>query len=171
MKFLGKILDGIEDWILIGVFFVLVILNFFNVVTRFLLPSFSVAYNEELSVYLFVWLCMFGASICFRDDEHLSLPLFFDMFPQAIRSIITVLGNLVTILTVYVMIYYTWLMVINQLEHNVMAQSMNIPTAFAGIAMPIGGVFMIFRSIQNSYKAIKSIFKQDNNKEEDERNA
>lgn len=156
MKKVMNALGYVENGVMVATFIALVLLNFLNVLTRYLVPSLSVAYNEELSLYIFVWLCMFGASVCFRENEHLSLPLFYDMFPPTVRVVLSLIGNLVIIFAISMMTYYTYLMVINQLEHNVMAQSMNIPTAVAGIAMPIGGVAMIIRMLENSVKAVKN---------------
>lgn len=171
-KKLSNVLSIIEDWIMMGTFIVLVLLNFFNVITRFVIPSLSVAYNEELSVYLFVWLCMFGASVCFRENEHLSLPLFYDMFPAKVKAAVSVLGNLVTIATVVVMSYYTTLMVINQIDMHIMAQSMNVSTAIAGIAMPLGGIFTIIRCLENMVSAVSAISNKDKTEgEEDITNA
>ncbi len=49
----------------------MVTVAFVNVVSRFTF-NFSIAYVEELTVNLFVWLTLFGAAIAFKKMESFS---------------------------------------------------------------------------------------------------
>lgn len=60
MKIIFKVLDILEEGVMILGLIAMVILNFVNVICRFLLPQTPFSYTEELTILIFGWVTMFG---------------------------------------------------------------------------------------------------------------
>lgn len=65
----------------------MVTISFFNVVTRYFF-HFSMAFTEELTLYMFVWITLLGISIAFKDNGNMCVTLLYDRFPKKVRKYI-----------------------------------------------------------------------------------
>ena len=52
---------------------------FINVLTRYFF-RYSMAFTEELTLYLFVWAVMMGTSIAFREGSNMAVTFLYDKF-------------------------------------------------------------------------------------------
>jgi len=67
-------------------------LVFTNVVTRYGL-GFSIAWAEEVSSFLMIWITYLGAGLALRQGRHVAIELFQDLLPSPMcRAVRTVLG-------------------------------------------------------------------------------
>ncbi|WP_046116036.1 TRAP transporter small permease [Aquincola tertiaricarbonis] len=80
---------------------VMVVLVFGNVVLRYVFNS-GIAVSEEVSRWLFVWLCFMGAIAALKDGGHLGTDMLVARLPLAGRKVCAVLGHAL-------MLYVTWL--------------------------------------------------------------
>lgn len=80
---------------------VMVVLVFGNVVLRYAFNS-GIAVSEEVSRWLFVWLCFMGAVAALKDGTHLGTDMLVARLPVAGKKVCMVLGHLL-------MLYVTWL--------------------------------------------------------------
>jgi len=92
MTFLTKLLNSILAILLA----LMVIIVFSNVIGRYFLES-SLAWSEEISRFLFIWLVFFGAVLAYINDEHLALDLLVKALPKKVSQVIAVIGNLLVI--------------------------------------------------------------------------
>ena len=74
---MSKILGHIEEIILVPGFALMLIINFGNVVSRYILRS-SWAFTEELCVMMFVYITFFGAAVAVKRRQHLGFTLILD---------------------------------------------------------------------------------------------
>ena len=80
---------------------VMVVLVFGNVVLRYGFNS-GIAVSEEMSRWLFVWLCFMGAVVALKEGAHLGTDMLVSRLPVAGKKVCLVLGHLL-------MLYLTWL--------------------------------------------------------------
>jgi len=80
---------------------VMVVLVFGNVVLRYAFNS-GIAVSEEISRWLFVWLCFMGAVVAMKEGAHLGTDMMVSRLPVAGKKACMVLGHLL-------MLYLTWL--------------------------------------------------------------
>ena len=80
---------------------VMVVLVFGNVVLRYVFNS-GIAVSEEVSRWLFVWLCFLGAVVALKDGAHLGTDMLVSRLPVAGKKVCLVLGHVL-------MLYLTWL--------------------------------------------------------------
>lgn len=89
------------DLLIAAALAVMVVLVFGNVVLRYALNS-GIAVSEELSRWLFVWLCFLGAVVALRDGAHLGTDMLVSRLSAKGKKVCLVIGQLL-------MLYLTWL--------------------------------------------------------------
>jgi TRAP-type transport system small permease protein len=80
---------------------VMVVLVFGNVVLRYAFNS-GIAVSEEVSRWLFVWLCFMGAVAALKEGAHLGTDMLVSRLPVAGKKACMALGHML-------MLYVTWL--------------------------------------------------------------
>jgi TRAP-type C4-dicarboxylate transport system permease small subunit len=71
MVYVNKLIRCVE-WTLIGMFGLMAVLVFGNVVLRYAFNS-GIVFSEEVSRFLFMWLTLIGAVIVMKDNGHLGM--------------------------------------------------------------------------------------------------
>lgn len=89
------------DLLIAAALAVMVVLVFGNVVLRYALNS-GIAVSEELSRWLFVWLCFLGAVVALKDGAHLGTDMLVSRLSATGKKVCLVIGQLL-------MLYLTWL--------------------------------------------------------------
>ena len=88
-----KIFDALEDWFMVLSLGIMLILNFANVVSRYLLSS-TLSFTEEITTNLFVWSCFIGASAAAKRGAHLGFDLVVMNLPKKTCSHRQCLGDI-----------------------------------------------------------------------------
>lgn len=123
---------------------VMVSLAFLNVTTRYVI-NYSLAFTEELTVYLFVWMTLLGTSIAFRDNAHMKVTLFYEKFPPALRRGVYFLIYVCCLGFFAMLAYYGGLQVLDEIEVGIGTESMQMPMAIFTSSIPIGSGLIMFR--------------------------
>lgn len=89
------------DLLIAAALAVMVVLVFGNVVLRYAFNS-GIAVSEEISRWLFVWLCFMGAVVALKEGGHLGTDMLVSRLPVAGKKACMLLGHLL-------MLYLTWL--------------------------------------------------------------
>lgn len=143
----GRMLGHIEEIVLVPGFALMLIINFGNVVSRYILHS-SWAFTEELCVMLFVYITFFGAAVAVKQRQHLGFTLVLDKLSPIPRMVFETFITVFTVIFIILMIKYGILVCQNQMKFNSMTAALRIPTAYGGACIPIGGVFILMRTVQ-----------------------
>ena len=70
MKTINKLFDYFEEFMLFIIMAAMIVMNFLNVLFRFLLPQSPFSYTEELTLLLFVWATMIGIACGLKRGSH-----------------------------------------------------------------------------------------------------
>jgi len=127
---------------------VMVVMNFLNVVCRYLLPQTPFSYTEQLTGVLFVWITMLGIAYCYKKGCHTCFDLLVKKVPKRLNicfSIFWLVGN--TALAV-VIAYSGILITKQQITFGNELTSLRISSGWLSAAMPVGGFLMIYRILQ-----------------------
>ncbi len=71
------------------------VISFVNILGRYLF-HYSLAFTEEVTINLFVWLTVVGSGIAFERCSHLGMVSFYKMFPPKLKKSVLVLGALLS---------------------------------------------------------------------------
>lgn len=130
------------------------ILAFVNVITRYLV-HYSFASTEEVEVACLVWLTMLGAAAGFRRGIHLGFNLLALRFPRLGKKVLFPLASVLTILTVCILIWFSLLQMRDEFGLKIATEALGIPQWWYTLALPVGGVLVIFRVIEAACKELK----------------
>ena len=147
-----------EEIILVPGFAIMLIVNFMNVLSRYVLKN-SWAFTEELCVMMFVYVSFFGAAVAVKRRQHLGFTLILDKLPPYLRLLADTLIMLSVIGFMAAMVYFGVLVCQNQLKYHSVTAALRISTAWAGASIPLSGVFIIIRTIEMYIKDTRASLK------------
>ena len=149
-----KIIDNLEEIIVIIALSAMTILTFTNVVTRYVF-NFSMNFAEEISTYLFVLLSLFGASIAAKRGAHLGFTLLADHVPPIVARIFEIISACAGILFAGVIFYFGILMTITPYNRGQLSLGVQIPEWIYGSFVPLGSFFLLLRFVELLIKALR----------------
>ena len=152
---MGKIYENMEEVAGVILLASMSVLAFINVITRYFI-QYSFAFTEEVEVACLVWLTMLGASAGFRRGIHLGFDLLAFRFPRLGKNVLYPLASVLTILTVCILIWFSLLQMKDEWELKIGSEALGIPQWWYTLAIPVGGVLIIFRIIEATWKKMKS---------------
>lgn len=149
-----KIIDNIEEIVVIIALAVMTVLTFSNVVTRYIF-NFSMNFAEEISTYSFVLLSLFGASIALKRGAHLGFTLLAEHVPPIVARIFEVISAFCGVLFSAVIFWYGIQMTITQFQRGQLSLGVQVPEWIYGSFVPLGAFFLLIRFIQVFITAVK----------------
>ncbi len=141
-----RIWDNLEEAVLCLLLTVMVLITFVTVITRYLFDL-PLSYIDQLVPNLFVWVTFLGASAAVKRGAHLGLSALYDLFPAGARRAVDGAVLLVTSGFFGVTAWYGVRVVALQAENRMMA-SLGYPSWVIGLAVPIGSVLFVVRSLE-----------------------
>ena len=133
---------------------VMVTIAFINVISRYLIRL-PLAFTEEITVNLFVWLVLLGTAVAFRDEAHLKVVFFVDRLPKVWQRWVIVFTHLVSLAVFAVILRLGWLQVADEIWLGVTTQSMGVPVWYFTLGMPVGAALVILRILQAMGRALR----------------
>ena len=151
---LKKLTDHFEEALGAVVMAVMVTLSFVNVVTRYVIV-YPLAFTEEITISLFVWATLLGASIAFRSNAHLAVTFFYDLGSPSLRKNLYYIASGMSI---FFFVLLTWLgttQVLDEMALGVTTDSLAIPAWIYSAGVPLFSILIIFRIIQATRETIR----------------
>ena len=140
-------LDHIEEYILLVLFPLMVIVVFVATCIRYLTVM-SLPWAEEVARYSMVWIAYIGASLGIKRNAHLGVEAALLMLPGGLRKYFDYLRYLIIILFNALIAYYAFQIIQSQVATEQVSPSLRIPIWFAYGAIPVGSFLMAWRCIQ-----------------------
>jgi len=136
---------GWEDWLTLGVFWLLALDVFYQFFTRYVLGD-SAGWTEEIARYLLIIVCFVGASMGVRRNTHIHVEFLYRWLPGAVgRSISTC----VDVVRIAFLGYASWLtfLLVPKMQ-NLKMTVIDFPMSYIYGFVAFGFVMMTFRSVQ-----------------------
>ena len=138
MKLLDTLIRFVE-WALVGMFGVMAILVFGNVVLRYGFNS-GIVFSEEVSRFLFMWLTLISALIVMKDHGHLGMNSVISRLGERGQRICRFLADSMTLACCILLAHGTWLQVVIGMDDH--APVTGIPMGIVQSALLISSVGM-----------------------------
>lgn len=146
-------LEEVGSCVLLGV---MVTIAFINVVTRYVI-SFSMAFTEELTVYLFVWATLLGTALTFKKGTNMVVTILYDRFPKRGRKFLYLISCLLSIVFFSLLGYYGYIQVRDERMLQVTTESMHMPLWIFSASIPVGCILILFRIIAKAYNDLRNM--------------
>ncbi len=129
---------------------------FGNVVCRYFL-DFSLAWYEEISRFLLLWIVFLGAIIALIRGDHLGIDVLLLVLPPRVCRMVVVLSDLLVLAALVIMFKGAWEMAIDSLESGWVASSVPIPYGWVYMVGPVSAVLMFIQSLIKTTGDIRSV--------------
>ena len=130
---MSKLIDGycrVLDALIALMLAVMVVLVFGNVVMRYAFNS-GITVSEEVSRWLFVWLCFLGAIVALKEHAHLGSDMLVSRLSVTGKKVCLVISQLL-------MLYITWLIFSGSLAQARINFDVEAPVTGASVAIFYG---------------------------------
>ena len=134
---------------------VMACISFINVIVRYC-TNFSFSSSEELTVNLFVWIVLLGTSRAFREGGNFSMNLLYDAMPRPLRKLLYIFGTLCSIAFFAALCWQGYIEVKDEIELEVISESLAIPVWIYTIATPLFSALIIVRILQKLWEDFRS---------------
>lgn len=150
-----KIFDNFEEILASMILFIMIVIAFANVVSRYFLSS-AIAFTDELTSKLFVLFSLIGASIAVKRKAHLGLSIITDLFHPKLQRLVSVISNLLATLLFVIILIYGVKMTMYEFTVKQTTAGLQWPEWIFGIYIPIGSLVLSIRFGQSAWKAYKN---------------
>ncbi|MEE4312891.1 MAG: TRAP transporter small permease [Desulfofustis sp.] len=148
----ASLVRRLEDWFarIIGGFIgillgLMVIIVFSNVIARYFLNS-SLAWSEELSRFMLIWLAFLGSILAYIKNEHLGLDLLI-FLPQRTAMIIRIVANLLALVALGVLLWGGWAITAHTMETGWTSPALSIPYGIVYLVVPFSAVMLLLQGV------------------------
>jgi len=140
---------GWGDWIVLAVFWVLALVVFYQVFTRYVLND-AAGWTEEIARYLLIAVTFLGGAMAVRKNSHIQVDFVYRFLPPPAGRVMSTFVDAVRIGFFGYAVWLTWLL-IDRIGTQRMAV-IELPIGLVFGAMLIGFALMFGRSAQVAWK-------------------
>lgn len=117
---------------------------FVQVICRYVLQS-SLSWSEELTRYLMIWIVFLGSGYVLGIGAHSNMDIVSSKLPEHVKNIVDKGISLLLVVFSLVIIRYGCSMVLVGAAQK--SSALHLPMSLVYLAIPIGGVIMLFYSV------------------------
>lgn len=125
---------------------------FAQVVFRFILKQ-PLAWSEEISRYLMIWLTFLGATLAIEKKAHPRVEIFVELLPRRIKQVVHVLVILLSSIFYSLLVYYGAEFMAKSLDQ--LSPAMGFPMGFVYLVIPVSGLLLILNSLAEIERILK----------------
>jgi TRAP-type C4-dicarboxylate transport system permease small subunit len=129
---------------------------FGNVICRYFLDA-SLAWYEEVSRFLLIWIVFLGAVIAYIRGDHLGIDVLLIFLPARYKQIVIVAADVLVLAALAVMFQGGWVMTEDSLSSGWVASSVPIPYGYVYMVGPISAGLMFVQAVLKSVADFKSL--------------
>lgn len=152
MKGVIRVLDKIQEYIIIFLLTLCTVAGTLQVICRFVLHA-PLPWSEEFIRYSFVWIIFLGASLGVKNNAHAGITLFVNILPKALRSILSVISKILCIAFSVIVFKEGINIMAVQFQTKQLTAAMEIPIYYVFLAIPVSAVTMIIYYIISIFKS------------------
>jgi len=123
----------------------MVVIVFSNVVARYFLNS-SLAWSEEISRFMLIWLAFLGSILAYVKNEHLGLDILIIVLPRKISRMVMILANLLVIVAICIILFGGWSITSYTFSSGWTSPALSVPYGFVYLIVPVSGFLLLLQA-------------------------
>lgn len=140
-KLLQRLLN--VDVLLAGIcLIILVSITFMGVIMRYFFSN-PFVWQEEIQLWLFLWIAFFGGSVAFREKSHVEIDVIVELLPKKVQKVIQILIYALVVIVLGYLCRKGMMMVDQFIATNKSTFVLSIPSSLIYSVVPVGCVLMI----------------------------
>lgn len=149
-----KLLNHFEVYAGAGIFIIMTILLFVQVVTRYCFGH-AVTWAEEVATILFVWMVYLGVAAAVLSRKHLKIDAFVEMLPFKAKKTLLIISNVIFLAFSLYIIFPMMSLVNNYAAKSAASPILKIPKALSYVVMPLCFLLTAVRLVQEIIRLSK----------------
>jgi TRAP-type C4-dicarboxylate transport system permease small subunit len=144
--------DKILNWFAVILFLAVFLTVLLQVFMRFVINS-PLVWSEELSRYLFMWICYIGWCFSARNGTHIRIGFVAERLPEPVQRAIDIINILLTLIFAGILFWFGIVMMRRNLQIRTVTLYITYAVVYASV--PFGMIFFIFYNVYrliNGYK-------------------
>lgn len=142
-----KFVEGVNlllKYIVSVMFIALAVLVFFQVITRFVI-DYPLAWSEEISKYLMIYIVFLGSALAVKDRQHIAIDFLTEIVSPANKRKLNGLILMICSIFFVILTYFGFVLTFMVIDQATPTLRFSIAWAYA--AIPIGSLFMLLNAI------------------------
>lgn len=140
-KLLQRLLN--VDVLLAGIcLIILVSITFMGVIMRYFFSN-PFVWQEEIQLWLFLWIAFFGGSAAFREKSHVEIDVIVELLPKKVQKVVQILIYALVVIVLGYLCRKGMMMVDQFIATNKSTFVLSIPSSLIYSVVPVGCVLMI----------------------------
>jgi TRAP-type transport system small permease protein len=135
---------------------VMVIIVFSNVVARYGLNS-SLAWSEEISRIIFIYIVFFGAILAYIKDEHLGVDLLVKKLPLKASHVVMIVSDLLVLYAIYLLAWGGLDLTRQSLQSGWTSPALSIPYGYVYMIVPVCSLVLFIQAVIKLIQNIRSL--------------
>ena len=153
MKTVTKVVDGVIKTLMATSAFVLFMVNFLQVVFRFILKS-PLAWSQDVIRLCFTYLVFLGAAWCVREKAHLNIDVVISCLKPKLRAALELVINIALCGFFIFLAYYGWKFAVT--GKTQLAPYLPVPMFYYYLSVPISAVLMLYYMVPHIIGQVKN---------------
>lgn len=145
-----------EEVMLVGITAIMTVCLFFQVVSRYAL-KFPLAWTEEISVNLLVWLCYFGASLAVKQRKHLRIDLLITFMKPRMRSVFDIISSTCFFAFAAFVLWQLTNLTLNIYKRGQITAVLMVPSWIIYFGAWLAFAFTVIRLVQDILRSVKEL--------------
>lgn len=137
-----------------------VVLVFIQVIMRYVFNQ-SISWSEELCRYIFIWQIWLGASLAFKNKQHIAIEMVSDKLNGKAKILYQMIGNIITFAFNLFLTIYGFNLVTTMYTRGTVSSGMRIPLYFVYLAVPISSFVILVRLFGHILAQVKGLMNQE----------
>jgi TRAP-type C4-dicarboxylate transport system permease small subunit len=131
------------------------IITFVNVINRYFFSK-SLAFSEEITVNLFVWITIIGIAIAFRRGNNLQMTNLYDRFSPQLKRVSTLVSGIIGLAIFGFLIANSFREIYkNMTFYHTTSEALGIPTWIYSLGTPVFSLFVVKEIVASTLRGIK----------------
>jgi len=131
------------------------VLTFLNVLNRYIFKR-SIAFTEEITVNLFVWITLIGIAMAFRKGANLKMTNIFDRLgPKVQRAVMIASGIIGILIFAFIIVNSVKEIYKNMTFYRTTSEALGIPTWIYSLGTPVFSLMVIWELGRNVLASIR----------------
>lgn len=156
MSKISRYFNLIERWFVKLLLIGIVLLVFLAALLRTI--GFPLPWSAEMAQLIFPWFIFLGASVAYKDDNHISINFLMNRLTVNGKRILQLVHILIIIVFLMYLIYHGTKLSVDSFNRKI--NSLSISYSFLTISLVVGSISMFFKSIAKTVNIIGLLKKE-----------
>lgn len=154
MKLINFLDKKLEEMVLVAFLLIMILLVFLQVISRYI-ADFPMGWSQEVSRFILVWIAWISASYAVQQGSHIRVEFLSNKIKGKPKAAFELLVLIIWFIFSAILAFFGTEFILDLSQRMQTSPSLDIPMYIIYLAVPVAGVLMCFRLIQQMYFIIK----------------